>query len=232
MRLLWTLTIIAWFAVLGAAAVEAFLMPTPPSSREIVSNLPKQVSVSPRMIIGATFPASLTVWEGEQRTTLAASGDYQRIRPILFADVAVYEVAGYLDSPLNGSTLEMLESIWRDDGRKAYLLRFLIPCPGWQLRKAVHDEISRSFDDVPIAEHQETIERLLRRFEGGASMGDVFYLVRLPGSRVYLGVRDEANLELITDSPVLARAIWRMWAGPTAEPGRSGLVKRLAKTVP
>jgi hypothetical protein len=232
MRLIWTLTIAAWLAVLVAAAVEAFLMPTPPSSREVLSDMPKQVSLLPRIIVGTAFPESLTVWEGAQSTALAASGDYQRIRPILFADVAVYEVAGYLESPPNGSTLEMLESIWRDDGRKAYLLRFLIPCPGWQLRKAVHDEISRSFDDVPIAEHQETIERLLKRFEGGASMGDVFYLVRLPGNRVYLGVRDEANLELITDSPVLARAIWRMWAGPTAEPGRSGLVKRLAKSNP
>ena len=233
MRSLWTWTIIAWFAVVAAAVVEAFLIPTAPSSKEAVAITPMRVVIASGLRGDTPFPDSVAVWENDRKIVLAASGNYTRSRPLpLIGDVSVYEVASYLEFPPTGSTEEMLASIWRDDGSKVYLLRFLFPLPGWQLRKAVHDEMARSFDDVPVEEHQEAIDRLLKTFEGGASTGDVFYLVRLTGNRILLGVRDEKNLQLVTDSPALARAIWRMWAGPTAEPGRSGLVGRLKKSAP
>jgi hypothetical protein len=216
-------------AVAAAVALDALVFPAPPSSRRIHFGPTDggAVGVSPTLHVGAPFPDTIVVNEGAHRRSLTQSGSYVRSRPVLIATIDFYEVASYLENPPNGSVETMLESIWKDDGRKAYLLRFLFSVPGWQLRKAVHDEMARSFDDVPIDEHREELERLLQAFETGARAGDVFYLVRRPGDRVYLGVRSADDLSLVTKSPALARAIWRMWAGPTAEPGRAGLVKRL-----
>ena len=217
------------FAGVGAAVLtDAYVFPAPRSSRP-EEHLATQDSVSifPPLAPSSLFPEQVVLSEGGRRTTLSLTGQYARSRQVLFATIYFYEIASYAEVPPNGSVDEMLESLWRNEGRKVYLLRFLFSVPGWQLRQAVHDEMGRSFGDVPVEEHRGQVDALLNAFASGASAGDVFYLARVAGDRVYLGVRRSKNLDLVTESGPLARAIWRMWAGPTAEPGRAGLVKRL-----
>jgi len=230
-RRLWWWMGLAFVGVAGASAVDLFVFPAPRSSREslLVERGEMPVSVFPALRVNTPFPETVTVAEGKSAWPLALSGSYVRAKTFLVT-ISFYEVASYSESPPRGTTEEMLESIWRDDGRKAYLLRFLVPLPGWQLQKAVTDEMARSFDDVSIDDYREDIDRLLGSFAAGAHAGDVFYLVRLPKGRIHFGMRTERSLALATSSPPLARAIWRMWAGPTAEPGRAGLVSRLVKS--
>jgi len=229
-RRLWWWMVLAFAGVAGAAAVDLFVFPAPRSSRELslVESGEAPVSLFPALRVDAPFPESVAVAEGKSAWPLALTGSYVRAKTFLVT-ISIYEVASYTESPPRGTTEEMLESIWRDDGRKAYALRFLAPLPGWQLQKAVTDEMARSFNDVSIDDYREDIDRLLASFAAGAHTGDVFYLVRLPKGRIYFGMRKERNLTLATSSRPLAQAIWRMWAGPTAEPGRAGLISRVAK---
>lgn len=221
-------TALAWIGVTTAALFDAFVLPGPPPAKvKILASTPNVVSVHPALHKGDSFPDTIELREGEFKTKLSRTGSYTRSRFVLITDVDFYEVSSYVETSPTGSTIEMLDSLWRDDGRKVYLLRFVISVPGWQLRKAVHDEIARSFDDVPLDEHRIEIDGLLKAFASGASAGDVFYLARSPGDRIHVGVRSEKNLDFVTSAPALTRAIWRMWAGPTAEPGRAGLVSRL-----
>ena len=227
-RWVWA-TLIA-FAVALAIAVDALVFPSPSSSRgrQLEMTADSVVGLSPLLRIGAPFEESVTITEGGKRYPLMQTGAYVRSRKVLVT-IDLYEIASYAESPPEGTTDQMLESLWRDDGRKAYVLRFLKPLPGWELRKAVRDEMARSFGDVSMDDHRDDLDRLLKAFDAGARSGEVFYLVRLTGNRVYFGMGAEKNLALATSSPELARAIWRMWAGPTAEPGRAGLVERLTK---
>jgi hypothetical protein len=221
-------TALAIVGIAAAAMIDAFVFPSPPSTRRQSNNTPidKAVSLASALYAGSPFPEKVVVVEGGRSTTLPMTGSYVRSRKIVVT-IDFYEIASYVADRPSGSTDEMLESIWSDDGKKVYLLRFLFSVPGWQLRQAIHDEIARSFKDVSVDDHKEELDRMRTAFGTGAAAGDVFYLVRLPGNRIYLGVRNEKDLSLVTTSPPLARAIWRMWAGPTAEPGRAGLVKLL-----
>src|SRR4029079_5145034 len=128
----------------------------------------------------------------DRLSNLTLTGSYTRSRKLLVT-IDFYEVSSYAEQTPNGSTEEMLDAIWRDAGRKAYIIRFLFSVPGWQLRKAVRDEMARSFYDVAMKDDAEDLERLVAAFETGAAAGDVFYLVRLPENLVYLGVRSEKD---------------------------------------
>lgn len=222
----WRWTALSLLGVGIAISIDALVFPTPRSSRATKSIADQNISVAPALDPSASFPERIAVVESSRRTNLALTGSYTRRRKMLLT-VDIYEVSSFVERLPNGSTEEMLDAIWRQDGLKAYIIRFLFSVPGWTLRQAVRDEMARSFYDVTIDEHREELDRLLAAFGTGASAGDVFYLVRLPENRIYLGVRSEKNLSLVTSSPELSRAIWRMWAGPTAEPGRAGLVKAL-----
>lgn len=223
------LTALAIVGIAVATLVDAFVFPAPPSPRRPsnVTPIDKTVDIASPLYAGSPFPDQVVVVEGGRRSTLSMTGSYVRFKKVLFATINIYEVASYVVDRPTGSTEEMLDAIWRHDGTKVYLLRFLFPVPGWELRQAIQDEMARSFHDVSIDDHKEELDRIRTAFGTGAAASDVFYLVRLPGNRIYLGVRNEKDLSLVTTSPPLARAIWRMWAGPTAEPGRAGLVKLL-----
>ena len=229
-RRVWVWTALAFVGIAAAVLTDAFIFPAPLSSRPLTTKTPvdQSVHVAPPLSAGSPFPEKVFILEGGGRSALSMTGSYVRSRTMLIT-IDFYEVASYVAEQPQGSTEEMLDALWREDGKKVYLLRFLFSVPGWQLRKAVHDEMARSFHDVSVDDHRAELDRLLAAFGTGAAAGDVFYLVRLPGNRIYLGVRNEKDLSLITQDPPLAKAIWRMWAGPTAEPGRAGLVKLLKR---
>src|SRR5438552_1601377 len=136
-----------------AISIDALVFPTPRSSRVTKSIADRNVSVAPALDPSASFPEKIAVADGGQRTNLTLTGSYTRSRKLLLT-IDFYEVSSYLEHPPNGSTEEMLDSIWRQDGRKAYVIRFLFSVPGWQLRQAVRDEMARSFDDVSIDDHR------------------------------------------------------------------------------
>src|SRR5262245_45533733 len=125
----WRWIVFALVVAVSAVLVDAFLLPAPRSSRKAApSSIDESVSLTPPLRPGSTFSEKMKVVQSNQRTSLSLTGSYTRSRTILLT-IDFYEVASYVAEIPSGTTEQMLESIWRDDGTKAYVLRFLFSVP-------------------------------------------------------------------------------------------------------
>jgi hypothetical protein len=189
-------------------------------------NADDAVWMEPKLDRARPFPETIRTGGPIGDCTLQLTGSFVRRRPILFLNLDVYEIASYVETPKLGSTEELLDGLLIPNQRRAYHLRFLLSLSGKQVMEAFDDEVSRSFGDVDMEKHGADVKAFVNLLADGVSAGDVVYLLWTPDGCLFAGFKRNRALERITSEPSVARAIWRIWAGPTAEPGRAGLVAR------
>lgn len=220
--------------VVGSVAGGSYLWLQPEPARlsnEPVASpdeLPPPIRVAPskRQIQG--FPDSVTVFDTKGRYETTYTGKLLRMRRLVVVPVRLYEIASYTPSPQRGETEALLQQLLVDGAPKVYIIKFLIPLPGRTILKDIYDEIHATFTDVDMVRLGPNIDRFVQQFAKGSKRGDYVYILWLPGGRVYSSFGNPDKVEFIGEDVPLARAIWRIWAGPNS-PERNGLVQQYAR---
>jgi hypothetical protein len=189
------------------------------------------IESSPEEIDG--FPKDLTLHVDGKSYRLEQTGQFVRTRTILkIMTIQLYEIASFVESPESGQSEELLNGLMVDGRRKAYVLRFLRKLSGSAINTAINEEIVETFIDVDMAKFQGDIDRFVSQFSKGSVTGDRVFMVWLPGGWLFSSFNDPDRLELIAHDVTLARAVWRIWAGPNAGDERLQLIRRFSSADP
>ncbi|MFO0947635.1 MAG: hypothetical protein U1D30_17210 [Planctomycetota bacterium] len=192
-------------------------------------DVPPSIRLEPSTSLLDGFPESLTIDDGQRKVTVQYTGKLLRKRSLVLVPVNVYEIAGYIETPAVGQSEMLLENMMAEGSAKLYLLRFLMPLPGRAILNDIHESIVASFGDVDMAKVEADINRFCKQFGRGSSRGDIVYIAWLSGGRVYSGFQTPNEATLVAKDVDLARAIWRIWAGPESE-NRVNLVERFRQS--
>lgn len=192
-------------------------------------NVPSRIQIQPSAALLDGFPESLTIDDGRRTVTVEYTGKLLRKRSLVLVPVGVYEIAGYIEAPTTGQTEQLLDNMLVEGPSKLYMIRFLLPLPGRAILNDIHESVVASFGDVNMEEVEADINRFCKQFGRGSSRGDIVYIAWLGGGRVYSGFQTPNEATLVAQDGDLARAIWRIWAGPESE-NRVNLVERFRQS--
>jgi hypothetical protein len=203
-----------------SATNSAAATPTPePASR--------QIRVEPSKEITEDFPSFIEVVDGEKRYRCEYTGQFRRTKKVI-VELKTYDIASYVVEPEKGETLKLLDGLLVDGKAKVYMLRFISALRGQMIMNDIYDRINSSFDDVDVDRLQKNIDDFVSVFKSGSQKGDIVYIVWLPGGKVYSAFNTADPVPYIADDIPFARALWRIWAGPTFGDIRFNLVRRFA----
>lgn len=209
---------------LAPAATASLAGPVWPIPADL-GNAPQPVRVELGPFSAAGFPERATVFDGSCPTEVHYTGKILRKRAVLLVPVNIYEIAAYVEEPAEADQETLLDEMLVDGPVKLFVLRFLLPLPGRAILADIRQAIVDSFGDVDMGQLQCEIDRFCGQFGRGASRGEMVYIVWLPGGRIYSGFHTADPLSFIAADEPMARAIWRVWAGPDSE-NRVDLVER------
>jgi hypothetical protein len=187
----------------------------------------RQVQVEPSGETVEDFPAFIEVVDGSKRYRCEYTGQFRRTKKVL-VEIKTYDIASYVLEPEKGETLKLLDGLLVDGKAKVYMLRFISALRGQMIMNDIYDRINSSFDDVDVDRLQKNIDDFVSVFKSGSQKGDIVYIVWLPGGRVYSSFNQANPVPYIADDVPFARALWRIWAGPTFGDIRFNLVRRFA----
>lgn len=185
------------------------------------------VRVEPSEELIDEFPAQMTIVDGERRFTCHYTGNFLRIKKIIF-DIKSYRLASYVLEPETGTTAKLFEQLLIDGKPKVYLLRFTASLPGRQIMNDIYSEINESFVDVDVDRLKPSIDEFCQQFQNGSKVGDTVYMVWLPGGKAYSSFNKPDDVELLAEDMPFARALWRIWTRPKFGDVRFDLVSRYA----
>lgn len=197
-----------------------------PPSEHIDVELPIRLELGRQMVDG--FPEVIKVIDGPRTCDVRYMGKIKRSRGVVILSIKTYEIAAYIDEPTRQPTGELLDELLLDGRPKVYLIRFVNPLPGRAILKDIYTEINTTFTDVDMKRLKSNIDRFCQQFARGSSTGDLISIVWLKQGRVYSCFDAMDKVEFIGQDIPLARAIWRIWAGPQCGPERVDLVSRFA----
>lgn len=195
------------------------------------SQLPA-IKVVPSDELIDAFPKSVTLQVDGQSYSLENTGQFVRARTLVIFPIQIYSIASYVESPTSAHRDDLLAGLMRDGPRKVYLLRFLRNLKGSLIHTAISEEIEETFSDVDMGKFKMDIERFTSQFANGSTAGDMVYMVWLPGGWLFSSYNKADSLNLIAQDVTLARAVWRIWAGPNAGDDRFQLVRRYTNSDP
>jgi hypothetical protein len=92
----------------------------------------------------------------------------------------------------------------------------------------IYTRINESFTDVDVDRLQDSINAFCKQFEKGSKAGETVYMAWIPGGKVYSSFDKPADVTFLAKDFPFARALWRIWAGPTFGDIRFNLVRRYA----
>jgi hypothetical protein len=209
---------------------------TPPTSSDPAANpvappaaepVSPQIRVEPSKEVTEEFPTFIDVVDGEKRYRCEYTGQFRRTKKVL-VEIKTYDIASYVVEPQKGETLKLLDGLLVDGKAKVYMLRFISALRGQMIMNDIYDRINSSFDDVDVDRLQKNIDDFVSVFKSGSAKGDIVYIVWLPGGKVYSAFNTADPVPYIADDVPFARALWRIWAGPTFGDIRFNLVRRFA----
>ncbi|MBY0586525.1 chalcone isomerase family protein [bacterium] len=201
--------------------------PLTDSPAEAVS---RTIRVQPTKETVEDFPAFIDVTDGSNQYHCQYTGQFRRTKKII-VEIKTYDIASYVVEPSRGQTLELLDGLLVDGKAKVYMLRFISSLTGKMIMNDIYDRINSSFDDVDVDRLQQNIENFVSVFQNGSKPGDIVYIVWLPGGKVYSAFNSADPVPFIAHDFPFARALWRIWAGPTFGDVRFNLVRRFADPV-
>lgn len=213
-------------AVAETPAVSA----TPEAEQDVVE---PYISVDPSTDTIETFPATVTVHDGDKTYVTHYTGQLRRTKRFLI-EIKTYDIASYVTEMEPGKTLDLLDDLLQDGTAKVFMLRFISALPGRQISNDIYDEINDpvSFGDVDLVRLQHGIDTFCQQFSVGSHRGDIVYIVWLPNGKVYSGFNTADKLNFIGQDIPFARALWRIWVGPKYGDNRFNLVRRYADDKP
>lgn len=186
---------------------------------------PIKIKVGPPQADG--FPASLELFDHLREVPMVYTGKMLRVKKVLLS-VKLYEIASYVEEPKKGEPVALLDELLTDAFPKVYAIRFIASLPGRTILNDIYNEINMTFGDVDMVRLKPNIDRFVQQFARGSKKGDWVFIVWMPGGRIYSSFDAPEKVEFIGHDVPLARAIWRIWAGPKSHPERLGLVERFS----
>ncbi len=200
---------------------------TTPAATPTPEKISRQIRVEPSKEITEDFPSFIEVHDGDKRYRCEYTGQFRRTKKVI-VELKTYDIASYVVEPQKGETLKLLDELLVDGKAKVYMLRFISALRGQMIMNDIYDRINSSFDDVDVDRLQKNIEDFVSVFKSGSQKGDIVYIVWLPGGKVYSAFNTADPVPYIADDVPFARALWRIWAGPTFGDIRFNLVRRFA----
>lgn len=201
--------------------------PAPEQLPTSIESMSPTIRVEPSKEVVEDFPAFIDVHDGEKSFHCEYTGQFRRTKKII-VEIKTYDIASYVVEPQRGQTMELLDGLLVDGKTKVYMLRFISSLKGTMIMNDIYDRINSSFDDVDVDRLQKNIDNFVSVFKSGSKPGDVVYIVWLPNGKVYSAFNTKDPVPSIAQDVPFARALWRIWAGPTFGDIRFNLVRRFA----
>lgn len=192
--------------------------------------LPEPIQIEYGPVNDAGFASWIKVFDERGTYDTVYMGKLLRTKGPRFLPIRLYEIAAYTVDPKPASVDALLGDLLVDGKPKVYVIKFIAGLPGRAILSDIYNEIDATFTDVDMDRLRSNIDKFVQQFARGSKRGDLIYILWLPGGRVYSSFDAPEKVEFIGQDVPLARAIWRIWAGPQSGPERVTLVDRFARS--
>ncbi len=165
-----------------------------------------------------TFPAQITVGEGEEAVELKATGASTRKKFF----VKVYSIAHYMEKPPSGG--QVFQEIVKADQPKQFTMQWLRNVSSKKIRDGYEDTFRKTLGGR-YNSMQSQINQFNGFFSSNAKKGDKHVIRWIPGGTVEVEINGRKAGEI--KNLQFAEALWSFWFGPKSVVKRNQLVSQI-----